>query len=110
MSLFVFFCKINRAPFPKDVKNPISNFGSCKLTLKTPICQILCMNSQKSLAKKVLKIYIFRKCTRFFSMNFYTPAILLDRLSCATHRIHVEVCSFCLFVFGNATYEKEDIL
>ncbi len=48
----VFFCKINCVPLPNIVKNPISNFGSCKLTWKTPICQIICMNSLKSLAKK----------------------------------------------------------
>ncbi len=49
---FVFFCKINCVPLPNVVKNPISNFGSCKLTWKTPICQKICVNSQKSLAKK----------------------------------------------------------
>ena len=83
-----FFCKINHAPLPNIVKNPISNFGSCKLTWKTPICQIICMNSQKSLAKKFF-LYISFENSLVFFLWFFKPAIWLDRLTCATRYLIV---------------------
>ncbi len=55
-NFFAFFAYIFAytiwAMWSNVVKNPIGNFGSYKLTWNTPISQIICVNLQKSLAKK----------------------------------------------------------